>query len=142
MADGAPRRLPHQLVEMHVLRRGRRLRTTGQLDQVGHQAGELVELGHHVGEERLTVPLREPLGAGQNLDVGPQRGERGPELVGGVGHQLALGPQRRVQRGHHRVEARPEAGDLVVSFDLDALGQVAGLGDVLGRLGQAPHRPQ
>ncbi len=67
------------------------------------------------------------------------------QLVRGVGDELALGVHGGVERGHrdlerveHRVEADRQAPDLVIARRRDASGQVLGLGDVLGRAGQAP----
>ena len=48
--------------------------------------------------------------------------------------------RRIVQRAEHRVEARREPAELVLAVRVDPLGQVAGLGDVLGRLGQPADR--
>ena len=58
---------------------------------------------------------RRRAGLGQHLDVGAQRGDRRAQLVRGVGHELALGGDRALQRVEHRVEAGRELADLVVA---------------------------
>ena len=66
-------------------------------------------------------------------------GQRRAQLVRGVRDEAALAADRLLERREHRVEARAEAAELVVPRDRDALGQVAGRGDVLGRGREAPH---
>ena len=65
----------------------------------------------------------------------------------GIGHELALGPHRLVQRCagaleplDHRVEAGRQLADLVVGVVLDPAGQVLGVGDVLRGLGDLGQR--
>jgi hypothetical protein len=60
--------------------------------------------------------------------------------VRGVGHQLALGVARGLQRAQHRVEARGQPARLVIAPALEAMAQVAGRRDALGGRGQAPER--
>ena len=67
----------------------------------------------------------------------------------GVGDQLPLGPDRLVelvaralQAHEHRVEASGQLADLVVGVNVNAAGEVLGLGDVLGRLRDLGQRRQ
>ena len=82
------------------------------------------------------------VGAPERLDVGAQRGERGAQLMRGVGDQSALGRLGALQRGHHLVEARSEPAELVVAADLDPVGEVVGAGDLLGGVGDLAGRGQ
>ena len=117
-----------------------------QLDQVADQGGHLGDLGPDVGEQ-LGARLREPGGAaglGEQVEVGAQRGQRGAQLVAGVGDQLALPVVRGGERGEHRVERRGQPGDLVVALDRDRV-EPLGAGDVLDgvvsrRTGRRPLR--
>ena len=85
----------------------------------------------------------------QDLDVGAQAGDRRAQLVRGVGDELALGAHRLVQRlargleaVEHRVEAGGELAHLVVGVDVEALGEVLGLADLLGDVGHLGQRRQ
>jgi hypothetical protein len=78
---------------------------------------------------------------GEQVEVGAERGQRRPELVTGVGDQLALPVPRGGQRGQHRVEGASEAGDLVVALHLDRV-ELLGAGDVLGRVREPADRSQ
>jgi hypothetical protein len=56
-----------------------------------------------------------------------------------VGNQLALSARRFLERAEHGVEAVGQPAQLVTSADLDPLGEIARLGDVLGRCGETPN---
>ena len=73
-ADG----LAHEQVEAQQLGRGRVLVAPGQLGQVGHQSGQLLELHEHVVDQHRTVVGAELVDAADHLEVGAQAGERGP----------------------------------------------------------------
>ncbi len=82
----------------------------------------------------------------EEVDVGAHRGERRAQLVAGVDHQPLLLFTRRVEGDEHGVEARREPADLVVALHRDRRGEVLGLGDALGGVGElldgtggAPH---
>ena len=59
------------------------------------------------------------VGLGQQVEVGAQRGQRGAQLVAGVGDQAALAVTGGGERREHRVERRGQPGDLVVALDRD-----------------------
>ena len=105
--------------------------------ELGDQGRHLVELLDDVPHQRLPLGGREPSSAGKHLDVRAQAGERRAELVRRVRDELALRPRRRLQGSQHRVEAGRKPAQLIFPVDHDAFGQVSGLRDVLGRLGQA-----
>ena len=134
--------LVHELVELHVdeLEVGRLL--ARELDEPGHEAAHLPELAHEVAEQRLARGGREVVAACEHLDVRADARERRPELVGGVGDELALLALRLVERREHRVEARAEPRELVVSLEADPVRQVARLGDDLRLARQLRHRTQ
>ena len=140
MAARAHDRLGHELVEAHVLGRGRRLAVAGQRDEVADEVAQLLGLLDDVVEQCAPVGLAHRRGVAQHLDVGAHRGHRGAQLVRGVGHQLALLGLRGLQAREHRVEARRHPPDLVVPVGLDAPAEVAGGLDVLGRVGQLGDR--
>ena len=89
-----------------------------------------------VREQPPSLPARECTVAREDLDVRPQARERRPELVGRVRHELPLRAGRLLERSEHRVERRGETAQLVAPADVDPLGQVSGLGDALGGLGE------
>ena len=88
----------------------------------------------------LGEPVR-GVGLGQQVEVGAQRGQRGAQLVAGVGDQLALPGLGGRQRGEHRVERLREPGHLVVALDRDRV-EPLGAGDVLDGVGEPAYRPQ
>ncbi len=62
----------------------------GQVDQVTNESRQLLQLGVHVGQKCVPVLGRQVPHLHEHLDVGAQAGERGPQLVAGVGDQLGL----------------------------------------------------
>ena len=91
--------------------RGRGL-VAGQLDEVADEGGQLLELRADVGRAARCARRRaaSAAGLGEQVDVGAQRGERGAQLVAGVGDQPALPVPRGGERGQHLVERRWRAG--------------------------------
>src|SRR5690349_813968 len=75
----------------------------------------------------------------QQFDVGPEAGQRGPQLVAGVLDQGALGAAGAVDGGEHRVDRGAQPGDLVDAVDGDRAAEVHGDGHVLDRLGESLH---
>jgi hypothetical protein len=134
-----------QRVPAQLLDRGGRLLAAGQLHGVGDQAGQVVDAGEHRGDQPVAVLPVQQLYLAQHLDVGAQRGQRGAQLVRGVGDQLALAVGGVLHGAEHRVEADREPAELVPVGPLarfDPVRQVAGPGDPLGRVGQRADRPQ
>ncbi len=87
----------------------------GQLDQVADQRGQLGDLGLHVVEDlgavgRRAASARPAAGRGEQLQVGAHRGQRGAQLVPGVGDEPALLFLGRGERAEHLVEAVRSAG--------------------------------
>ena len=112
-----------------------------EVDEVADEHGELLELGARGGERRRALLGRQVAGAGEQLDVRPDRRQRRAQLVRCVGDELALGLLGGLERGQHRVERIRQAVQLVAgAAGGDAPAEVAGLRDVLGGLGQAAHR--
>jgi hypothetical protein len=92
----------------------RRLLAAGQGEQVVDQAGHAVagplDHGHGVAQVVGVGP-----GVGQgDVDVGADDGQGVAQLVGGVGDELALGGEGRVQPGQHGVEGVGQLLELVV----------------------------
>ena len=85
-----------------------------------------LEVGEHLGVDTV---------ARDELDV-PRGGQRGAQLVAGVGQQPAFAQARGGERGEHRVQRARQVGDLVVGEGLgQAPGGVLGARD-LGRGGE------
>src|SRR2546427_782990 len=61
-----------------------------ELDQLRDQRRHLSELLDHVAQQPFPLYRRQRALAREDLDVGPQAGERRPQLVRGVGDELAL----------------------------------------------------
>ena len=57
-----------------------------------------------------------------------------------IGDELALGASRLLERGEHRVEARGEPAELVVTDNIDALGEVLRLAHALDGRGESSYR--
>ena len=68
-----------------------------------------------VRAQRRAVVLREPVELLDRLDVRPQAGDRGSQLVAGVGDEMALRLDRALERVQRRIEAPGEPGELVVA---------------------------
>ncbi len=117
-----------------------------QLLQVADQRGQLRHLRLDRGQQLPPVVGRDgPAGlltAGEQLDVGAQRGQRGAQLVPGVRDQLGLPLLGGGEGRRHRVEGPRQAGDLVVARVRDPYRQVLGPRDVLDRVGQFVDGPQ
>ena len=97
----------HDVGEVDRLEPGGDRLVAGQLGEVADQRGQLVDLEPHVVQQLGARLGRQPaalVGLGQQVEVGAQRGQRGAQLVAGVGDQLALPVARGGQRGEHRVE--------------------------------------
>ncbi len=112
------------------------------MDEFVHELGELRHLVGEVVEDGCPVPFRHRRLTSQQVDVRAHRRERGAELVGGVANEPVLLSAGLFERGEHGVEARGEAADLVGAFHLDTSGELLGLGNVLGRLGELGHRTE
>ncbi len=159
----ARHRLLHELIEPHVLDRVGRLLLARQLDEVADQAAQLLQLLDDVAQQPPPLLLGQPRRQRQHLDVRAQARQRRAQLVRGVGDELPLAADRRLQRAEHRVEGARQPRDLVVGgrrLDVEqpphaaadgaarGLGhvdpprQIAGRPHVLDRRRQLLDRPQ
>ena len=75
-----------------------RRRSARELDDVGDELRELVELGDDRVLQTLALLLGKPVGFQEDLDVAAQRGHRGAQLMRGVGDQVALSLDRALER--------------------------------------------
>src|SRR6266550_3877146 len=123
--------LVHDLVELKLLEGHRALLVARHLDKVADESGEALDLAHQIAEE---------LPALEELEVRAQAGERRPQLMGRVGHQLTLRAERRLELTEHRVEARAEAAELVATVRGDTTRQVTRLRHLLDGRGETLHR--
>ena len=139
VARGPLHRGGDELVERQHLELGHRLLLAREVDEVGDEQGQLLELGDDVGPQPLAVVRVQPAAA-EHLEVRAQRGQRRAQLVRGVGHEPPLRALGRRQRLEHRVEGAGEPRELVVAVALDPARQVARARDVLGGVGQLRHR--
>jgi hypothetical protein len=139
VAMGALERLGHELVEADRLVRLGGL-AAREIDEVVGEAGQLRGLRGGAIEQRAATLARDVGVVAQDLDVRAQAGDRRTQLVRRVGDELALDAHRLGERVEHCVEARGQAGDLVVAVDLDAAREVAGLRDVVGGGGELAQR--
>lgn len=60
---------------------------TGEFDQIVDERGDLAQLAAQGGRGAVALGVGQPVGAGQEFGVGAERGQRGAQLVGGVGDQ-------------------------------------------------------
>ena len=114
------------------------------MHQVADQLGELAELAGDVAQDFASSSRGQHALAvigDQQLDIGAQRGQRGAQLVAGVGDQPALPFPGRLQRLHHRVERPGQVGQLVHAARIDRL-QLISFGDPDHRIGEALDRLQ
>ncbi len=134
------RRRLHHLVEPELARRDVGLLAARELDELADERRHRLELLLNVGDQLRALARVERARVSEQPDVRPQRRDRRAQLVRGVGDELPLGAQRRLEGGEQLVETRRER--LISSRPRwpGALAQVAGLDDPLGRLGQPPKR--
>ena len=123
----------------------------GQQEEVLHQAAHPGRLLFDALERLLPAGLVGEAAPAEQLGVAPDRGQGCPQLVGGVGHELAqaflggrLLGEGPFDLGQHLVEGRTQAAHLGggVAFG-DTAGQVP-RGDGIGRarhLAQGPQTP-
>ena len=148
VASGANQRFVHNPVQANVLGRADWQITPGQLDDVADQCAELLGLLEHVGEQAPAILPGELISLlEQHLDVRAQAGDRRAQLVRGVGHKLALGADRLIERVardlkplDHRVEAPGQKSHLIVGVDSDPAAQILCLLDMLGGRGDLGQR--
>jgi hypothetical protein len=81
----------------------------------------LIELGDVLLQLLLALGMRP-----DQLEPEPDAGERGAQLVRGVGQQHLVGIDQALDPRRCLVEALRQAGDLVAPFDLHARPQIAG----------------
>ena len=120
-----------------------RLRTRIAPREEEHLADDLGHVGDFLGHELerpLVFVLAPALLQGQG-GFGLDDGQRRPQLVGGVGHELALLLERGLEPSDHPVQRRGQQAQLVVRLDVDAPAQVA-FADPPGRLGDLLDRPE
>ena len=109
-----------------------------RVDQPLLLAGEL---------QRLLAGRAQGLGVGvrvgeRHLQQRALAGERGAQLMGGVGDELALGLERRLQPSEQVVERATELGELVIGpVEAEPAVQIGGR-DLLGRRRHRAQRPQ
>ena len=108
----------------------------GEVEQLGDQAAEPLDLGEH-RQERVRIGRGDPVD--DVLERGLQRGERGAQLVAHVGDEVPAHPVRLAELRRHPVERTGEPADLVARGVGDAPGVVA-LGHRLGCRGHLPQR--
>ena len=108
----------------------------GQLGQVAHQVGQLLELHQDVVDQDRAIGGRELVDPADDLEIGAQAGEGRPELVGGVHDQLDLGPAGELEGLEQPVEGAAEASELVGAARREAAGDVGGPRQVLHRVGE------
>ena len=127
-------------IEPHLFRFLRLLFATRKIDQLGDQRRHLGQLLDDVGEQTFPFAWRKRAFAGEHLDVRAQARQRRAQLVRRICDQLALGARGLLKGAEHRVEAAGEPAELVPPADVDALGQVSRLGDLLRRPGESTNR--
>ena len=132
------------VIEAHVPEVSALLGAAGQLHDVPDQRRQLVELLDHVGAQRVAILGREQALVAHELQVGADRGDRGAELVRGVGHQVALRLHRLLERVEGAVEGLRQPRQLVAAVDVESLLlQTLGVErDRLGLTGEAGDRRQ
>ena len=127
-------RRTHHLGQVHLL--------AVEIPRLGLRQVEQGVDGLHIGPVGLAQPLRQGpqlLGGGVGVGQGDVnhrlgRGQRGAQLVGGVGREAAVGAQRGLQGVEHVVVGVSQVADLVArALQRQALAEVA-RGGPLGRL--------
>ena len=96
-------------------RLGDRLLLAREVDEVGDEQRQLLELGDHVRAQRARGRPAASPPRPEHLEVGAQRRQRRAQLVRRVGDELALRALGAVQRLEHRVERAREPRQLVVA---------------------------
>ncbi len=84
----------------------------GEVEEVGRELREALDLEPHLGE-KLTPRFLVHVLVGEQLDVASEGKDRRPQLVGGVGDELATSAFQRRQLLAHAVERPGQLPDLV-----------------------------
>ncbi len=114
----------------------------GQGEQRVDQLLLLLAQGQRLGAGRAQFGRRGVRIGQRHLQQGPLRGERGAQLVRGVGDEVPLRVERRLQPGEQVVERLPQFGELVVAAaQAEPPAQVAGR-DVPGGGGDGAQRAE
>ena len=100
-------------VEAQRLAGLRQLVATGELGQVADEVGELLQLHQDVVDQHGAVLGAQLVDAADHLEVRPQAGQRRPQLVRRVEHQLALRAARRLEGFEQAVEGAAQPAELV-----------------------------
>ena len=108
----------------------------GELGQVTDEVGELLQLHEDVVDEYGPVLGAQFVDAADHLEVRPEAGQRCPQLVRRVEHQLALGAARGLEGLEQSVEGATEAAELVGAAGGEAARDVRRLRHVLHAVGE------
>ena len=114
-------RLAQQRVQPHLLHGPRELAAlqSGELEEIVDQGAE----GAHVGADARRV-VAAVLGVDEAVVDGvgqqPQGGDRGAQVVGNGGDEVASRPLLAVEPRHHGIDVGRQAGELVASDDAGA----------------------
>ena len=122
----------HEVDQIDVLHGFIRARVGREVDELGDEITQLLELDLRGVDQLRPLRLVEGSRALEQFDVRAQRREGRPQLVARVHDEPLLLSARRSERGEHRVEAAREPPELVVPPDLDAVPELLGLRDLLG----------
>ena len=136
-AAHVPDRVGDDLVEPDVLDRQRRLFVAREIDEIGDERRQPLQLADELDEHLLPLGGIGRLTAREQLEIGAQAGEWSAQLVRGVGHELTLLAQRDLECAEHAVEGRREVRDLVAPGHRDPAGQIARARHVVHRLVEA-----
>ena len=109
----------------------------GQLHELVHQGGQLAGFAVEVVEDSLAGVRREVVEAAEHGDVGPQAGERRPQLVARVLHEPLLILARARQCAEHAAERHAEPAGLVLAADGHRHVEPPGQCDLLGGRSEA-----
>jgi hypothetical protein len=99
----------------------------GEGEEALKQQVGLVEAAANLGGENVHLGRRRRGLAGRHVKGGAHHGERGAQLVGGVGDEAALGVEWGFQAGEQIVEGLAQGPELVVwTVKGEALVQIGG----------------
>ena len=97
-------RLVHEQIQPDGLLRELLLLAAGQLDEVGDEDRQLLDLVDRLAENLVALVVGEVVLAAQELEVGAEARDRRSCSSGGVRHELSLRALRCFERLEHRVE--------------------------------------
>lgn len=113
---------------------------TGQFHEIADEPRQLADLCDGVADQHVPLGGLELIGACEDFDVGPHRGQRRAQLVRGVSDEPPLLRERLGQGVEHGVEAPGQTAEVITARDFEMMRELPRASHRLGGAGDAVYR--